>query len=111
MPIITRTSCITTLLGFTSCYLFVQVIDGLESQYNHGYFDTIKAITQSISENTQQLVFIDCSTPPYVHLVKNLLTGPVLRLCQNDSVTSHNACIIQSVKTCAVSDEKLNKVC
>ncbi|KAL5569534.1 hypothetical protein UlMin_026109 [Ulmus minor] len=86
------------------------VIDGLEAQYKHGFIDSIKAITQSVSGNTQRLVFNDCFSSSYAPVLQNLVMGPIRRLSSNASVPSQSACIIQSVQTNS-SDSKLPKVC
>lgn len=88
-----------------------QVIDGLESQYQITYLDTIKDIAQFVSGNAHRLVFCDCFGSPCVPVVQNHLVGPLHRLSLNTSLTSQSACISQSANICNAKEEKLSKVC
>lgn len=90
--------------------LLEQVVDGLQSFHENGYFDKVNSIRNSISRKTRTIVFDDCFRRAYVPVVQSLLTGSVHRLSLNDSVTSQSACIIQSVNMASLN-EKQSKVC
>ncbi|XP_024030395.1 uncharacterized protein LOC21399841 isoform X1 [Morus notabilis] len=64
------------------------VVDGLDADRKQGYVDSIKAITQSLSENTRRLVFNDCFSPSCVPVLQDLLLGRAYKLSSmNDSLT------------------------
>lgn len=60
----------------------------MDADRKQGYVDSIKAITQSLSENTRRLVFNDCFSPSCVPVLQDLLLGRAYKLSSmNDSLT------------------------
>ncbi|XP_028780424.1 probable ATP-dependent RNA helicase ddx5 [Neltuma alba] len=85
------------------------VVDQLNSFFSDGHVDAIKSIKDSISGAPRLVVFNDCAHYSSIPTIQYLLAGSICRLSLNGSVTSQSSCIVQTVKTCASEEERLQE--
>ncbi|KAJ4971095.1 hypothetical protein NE237_004194 [Protea cynaroides] len=85
------------------------VVDGLEDFVEGRFLDKIKSIRQSISGDSQTVLFGNCLGHTSSSVVQDLLVGQISRLSFSESITSQSACVVQYIHISASEDGKLSE--